>query len=521
MRRLFLPLLLASFILSSHAEGLLDRAKQLPRSKLESPLRFLADDALEGRAPGTRGGNLAELYLESCFRELGLAPGANGSYFQPFDMIGFQTIDLDVSAGKERLVNQEDVIGSCTLQQESFELEGDAIFIGFGINAPGFSWDDFKGTDLKGKILVVRANDPGLYDSSLFDGKTMSFFGRWSYKVEEAVRQGAKAVLIIHTNETAAYSWDVVKHSWAGEAVYLPSVLDESTIFRGWISEAAFRRTLTSSGLNLDDLYRKSLDPSFRPIPLPIKVHIAGHQRQRRFQARNVVAEWPGKSKESIVFCAHIDHLGIQPGTGDNIFNGAIDNGTAVSTLLAVARTIAEEGRPLRHTIRFLACQAEEAGLLGSRYFVEHSAGAPTVACINFESTPPWERTTDFAASGARFSSLEEPIRKLVESQGLKYSVSPLEQQGFFYRSDQFPFARHGIPAVWLTPGSGYPTGRDPIGDYLRKVYHTPKDEFDPSWTLDGMRQTLEMAIRLLDYLEQAPPPTLNAKVPFPVVPIH
>jgi Zn-dependent M28 family amino/carboxypeptidase len=499
----------------SGASDLQDRCDKLSQGQLQSVIEFLSADALEGRAPGTRGGELAEMYMHGLFKQLGLA-----SRFQPFTLQGFQLNALNVSAGGQELVFLQDTVGSYARAENQFSIEGDAVFVGFGIRASLWNWDDYKQADLRGKVLLVRVNDPGLYVPQIFDGSALTYFGRWTYKIEEAARSGAAAILLIHTTPTAGYDWQVVKNSWSGEELYLPASLENNLKFRGWIRELSLKSLLAENKIDLESLYRKSLSRKFRPVDLGFKIRISGSNTSRRLETRNVVGEIPGRSGKNIVLSAHIDHLGRNGQLdGDQIFNGAIDNGSAVAALALVAKIFADSGKELHYGLTFLACQGEEAGLLGSKYFVASSEPEKIAANINFESTPVWEKSLDAFAEGARFSTLEEAVRLVAAAQGMGYSRFSLTDQGFFYRSDQFPFAQAGIPAIWLSAGEKSVSGRNRIAEFFKGgSYHTVKDEYDPAWELESLRQTIKLAVGLIEHLNLTREvPRWKARLTFPV----
>ena len=369
-------------------------------------------------------------------------------------------------------------------------------------------------------MLLVRVNDPGLYVPQIFDGSALTYFGRWTYKIEEAARTGAAAILLIHTTPTAGYDWQVVKNSWSGEEFYLPASLENDLKFRGWISEQSLKSLLAEKKIDLEHLYRKSLSRKFRPVNLGFKIRISGRNSFRLLKTRNVVGEIPGRSGKNIVLSAHIDHFGRNGQLdGDQIFNGAIDNGSAVATMVLVAKIYADAGKELHYGLTFLACQAEEAGLLGSKYFVANSEREKIAASINFESTPVWEKSLDAFAEGARYSTLEEAVRQVAAAQGLGYSQFSLTDQGFFYRSDQFPFAQAGIPAIWLSAGENFASGRNHIAEFFKGgAYHTVKDEFDPAWELESLRQTVKLAVGLIEHLNLTREiPRWKTRLTFPV----
>jgi len=295
----------------------------------------------------------------------------------------------------------------------------------------------------------------------------------------------------------------VVKNSWSGEELYLPSSLESDLKFRGWIREPSLKSLLAENKIDLEHLYKKSLSRKFRPIDLGFKIRISGRNSFRLLNTRNVIGEISGRSGKNIVLSAHIDHFGRNGQlAGDQIFNGAIDNGSAVATMALVAKVFADTGKELHYGLTFLACQAEEAGLLGSKYFVAASEREKIAANINFESTPVWEKSLDAFAEGARYSTLEEAVRRVAAAQGLGYSQFSLADQGLFYRSDQFPFAQAGIPAIWLSAGEKSVSGRNRIAEFFKGgAYHTVKDEYDPAWELESLRQTVKLAVGLIEHL--------------------
>jgi len=498
------------------------RADRLTRAEMQSVIEFLSDDLLEGRAPGERGGQLAEIYLRSLYKFMGLPPAAGGDYLQPFLLKGFTAKALKLRALDQELNHQEDIVGGCPRQEEVFSLEGEAVFVGFGIRTPLWDWDDFKGTDLRDKVLLVRVNDPGHFLPELFEGRSMTYFGRWRYKIEEAGRLGAKAILLIHTDDTAGYGWKVVQNSWAKENLYLPASLENNLQFRGWIKEESLKRLLLVKGVKLEDLYAKSLQRDFRPVPLGWSVKISGENRFRTLQTANVVAEIPGKSERRIVLSAHIDHLGRNESfAGDSIFNGAIDNGSAVAAMLLTAKLLKELGGELPYTITLLACQAEEAGLLGAAYYVQQADRRKLVADINFESTPVWEKSGSLMGVGARFSTLEDMLQEIAKEENLQYTEFSLANQGFFYRSDQFPFAQKGIPATWLSAGEAFASGKNRLQDFfVGGDYHTVKDEYHGDWNLESLRQTVRLALALVEKISLSKePPHWKTRLTFPVEP--
>jgi Zn-dependent M28 family amino/carboxypeptidase len=514
---LFTILIFANLLISTTLE---ERIKNLSKAEMQSIIEFLGDDLLEGRAPGTRGGNLAERYMRSLFKFMKLEPGANGRYLQPFKLKGFTLKKIAVTAANIDLNYPEDVVGTFTTEEKEFQLDADAVFVGFGITTDLWKWDDYKNVDVKDKIVIARVNDPGMYIPNIFEGKVLTYFGRWTYHIEEAARRGAAGILLIHTDESAGYDWNVVKNSWSGEELYLESDLKTNLKFRAWIKESSLRKVLQTKKINLDKLYKKSLKPRFKPVNLGFKIKIKGKNSSRELMNHNVVAEIPGRSKKKIVLSAHIDHLGMHPSKqGDNIFNGAIDNGSAVASMMMVAKILKEFQKDLYYTVVVLACHAEESGLLGSKYYVQNVPDRENIiANINFESTPVWGKASDFMAIGGRFSTLEDMLKTIVEKEGLTYSYFSMVNQGFFYRSDQFSFARYNIPAIWISAGEDDDSEEKKYPRFWKTDYHTVRDEYDPNWELEGLKQTIKMTLLLIEHLNKTKEiPKWKGQLTFPI----
>lgn len=494
--------------------------EKLSRNEMAAVIEFLSHDLLEGRAPGTRGGDLAEAYMAGLFKFMGLQPGAGqGGYYQAFNMSAYNCLALEGSLAGKKLVFREDFIGHATLSERDFSVSGPLVFSGFGIRAPQWAWDDYAEVDVRDKVLIVRVNDPGLVHPEIFEGRILTYFGRWVYKLEEAARRGARAVLLVHTDAGAGYDWNVVLNSWSGESLLLENSPLKKLQFMGWIREKSLRQALDGIDVDLDELYRRSEKPGFRAEPLGADVEINGSHELREVTARNVIGVLPGRSEETIVLSAHIDHFGpAGPEAGGGYFNGAIDNASAVAAMTMVAKVLLETGYRSHYTLMFLACQAEESGLLGSYHFVEQADRAKLIANLNFESTPVWEPSLDFFGVGARFSSLEASLKKVLARENLDYSEFSMEDRGFFYRSDQFPFARFGIPAVWLSAGEKSVSGRNHIFEFFTGPYHTVKDEFDPEWELEGLRQTVKVTVGLIEELNREKRrPQWKDKLTFPL----
>jgi Zn-dependent M28 family amino/carboxypeptidase len=523
MKTVTFLLLLTSLLIGSCSatkkETLEERIERISRSEMESIAELLGHDLFEGRAPGTRGGDLAEVTMQGLYKFMDLDPGLEDSYFQPFVMTGFSNSGFELSANDIKVNYIEDVVGTFSARQEEIDLEADAIFVGFGVNASRWDWNDYKDVDVKDKLVITRVNDPGMVNPDIFEGSTLTYYGRWTCHIEEAIRQGAAGILLIHTDESAGYDWNVVKNSWSGEELFIGSDLDNNMKFRGWIKESSIREILNKEGIDLNELYAASALSDFQPVDLGLRIKIKGENSFRDLRSRNVVAQIPGKTKEHIVLSAHIDHLGMDPNReGDQIFNGAIDNGTAVGAMMVVAKVLKEFQDELRYSVTILACNAEESGLLGSKYYAQNSDRSNIIANINFESTPVWGEAKSIMGIGARFSGFEEIIKELAREKNLGYSTFSLSNQGLFYRSDQFSFARYGIPSVWISAGEDELSGKQNYTEFWGKDYHTVRDEFNPNWELEGMKQTIKFALLLIDRLNRMEtPPEMKKSLSFPV----
>jgi Zn-dependent M28 family amino/carboxypeptidase len=491
-------------------------------------VRTLASDAFEGRAPGSAGEEKSVVYIEAQFKRLGLKPGEGGSYFQTVPMVETiadenVTIKLDV-AGKPRQLRfgTDMVVGTRTGKPE-VKLDGsDLVFVGYGVNAPELQWNDYAGTDVKGKTVVMFVNDPGFHqqDSSLFEGNRMTYYGRWTYKFEEAARQGAAAALVIHDTEGAAYGWEVVRNSWSGAQFDLRPADDPAprVQVQGWISGDAARSLFSEMGQNLDSLYAAAGKRGFKAIPLNAQASIVLKSRISEKSSRNVIARLDGATRpeEAIVYMAHWDHLGkhgheadehdalaasaptASPKT-DTIYNGAVDNATGVAGIIEIAEAfVHQQPRPDRSLV-FLAVTLEESGLLGSRYYVAHPAVPleKTVAVINLDAMPVIGKAHDMTVVGFGSSQLEDILRPIAQQQGRTLHAEATPEDGFYFRSDHFNFARAGVPALYAKGGDdlvdgGTEAGRLAQVDYRDRRYHKPSDEFDPAWKLDGVMQDLE-----------------------------
>ena len=477
--------------------------------EIESHVRFLSSDLLEGRAPASRGGRITEEYLAAQLRSYGITPGNNGSFFQrvPIDVVGAQRATIKASASGKATATfsfPDDIVLWAGASVEKSGARAPVVFVGYGTSAPEFRWDDFKDVDVKGKILLVLINDPPApaAEPDLFGGKAMTYYGRWTYKYEEAERRGAAGMLIIHNTERAAYGWATVVGSWASPQRMLPRDprLPAPLGFRGWLTEEATRGMLRQAGLDLADLQRRAERRDFRPVDTGITIDIAFENSVEHLESNNVVGLIEGSDPEArreyVLLSAHWDHLGIgDPVNGDSIYNGALDNASGTADLLAIARQLARGPRMKRSAlISFVT--AEESGLLGSAFLAQNPL-VPTediVANLNVDGGNVLGETRDLTVLGDTKSSLGPQLAALIAPRGMRISPDAHTERGYFYRSDHFSFAKAGVPSVSIGEGEDF-VGR-PAGwglqqseDYNTKRYHQPGDEFDPTWDFRGAVQ--------------------------------
>lgn len=477
--------------------------------EIAAHIRFLSHDLLEGRAPATRGGALTEQYLAAQLRAYGVAPANADSYFQrvPIDIAAADTRTMRVSAsGKATatLRHPDDVVLWAGASVDRSGARAPVVFVGYGVSAPEFRWDDFKNVDVRGKILLVLVNDPPApaNEPRLFGGKAMTYYGRWTYKFEEAERRGAAGMLIVHDTERAGYGWPTVVGSWAKEQRMLPRDpnLPAPLGFRGWITGEAATDLLLQAGLDLARLRRNAESRNFRPVDTGITLDVAFANTVEHLASHNVVGRIaghdPAATGEHILLSAHWDHLGIGPAVdGDSIYNGALDNASGTANLLAIARQLAQGARPAR-SVLVAFVTAEESGLLGSAYLAQNPL-VPTdaiVANLNVDGGNVLGETRDLNVLGDTKSSLGPQIAALVEPRGMRLSPDAFPERGYFYRSDHFSFAKVGIPSISIGEGDdfvGRPEGwgLQQAEDYTAKRYHQPGDEYDPTWDLRGAVQ--------------------------------
>jgi Zn-dependent M28 family amino/carboxypeptidase len=505
-------------------------AQAVDSNALRAHLRFLADDALEGRRPGTRGGELAAKYIAAQFERLGLEPaGDSGTYFQRVPIITLTpdpTIKLTGAAPAELAYRKDYVLWSMR-NEPTVQVSGDLVFVGYGIVAPEYQWDDYKGVDVKNKIVVVLVNDPGLRDSTIFRGKILTYYGRWTYKIEEAQRQGAAGILMVHTTESATYPWSTVQSSWTGPQVRIEQP-PTSLVIAGWLNGDAAGRIFSQSGQNLDSLSAQAARKGFQAVPLKVGVDATVKSSITRSSTSNVLGRWPGRgplADEAVLIGGHYDHFGIGvPVNGDSIYNGALDNASGTAAVLTAAEAFARSRVHTGRSIVFIGFTAEESGLLGSQALVARPV-IPlkrVAAILNMDVMNLYGRTRDVAALGLDQSSLGPVFSRAAAAEGLK--VSSNEEallRGSYFRSDHFPLAKAGVP------GTSIENGRDYVGqaagfatrmedEYTAKHYHQPSDEMLPSFKYAGAVQQLRVIVRTAVAVgNAAAQPTWNATSEF------
>jgi len=469
-------------------------------------VKELADDKYEGRGPGSRGDVAARQYLVGELEKLGLEPGAaDGGWEQPFDLVGvtaaqpkeWQFFRDDQSL---TLKQWDDFIVASGVQSEKAEVDdAEIVFVGYGIQAPEYDWDDFKGQDLRGKVLLIMNNDPD-WDPNLFGGETRLWYGRWDYKYLSAARQGAVGAIIIHTQPSAGYPWQVVQTSWTGEQFELPAGDEPRLQAAAWVTEGSARALVELAGLDLDKLREAADNRDFQPVPLGITTSIAMDVLLNRVQSANVLALIPGSDPklkdEAVIYTAHHDHLGIGTpnAAGDNIYNGAMDNASGVAQVMAITKALKALPQAPRRSILVALVGAEEQGLLGSKYYAAHPTFPPgkIAANINYDGGNIWGDTHDVTFIGLGKSSIDSIVEAIAAEQGRVVKPDQFADRGYFYRSDQFSFAKIGVPALYLDTGTDFVDrppdwGREQVDHYTDVNYHQPSDEYDDSWNFDGM----------------------------------
>ena len=480
-------------------------AESIDPEKIRAHVRFLSLDLLEGRGPGTRGDKLAAEYIATQFALEGLKPaGDNSTYFQRVPLYAVHTIEdktrfaLQPSSGPPIDLNYgTEIVAKDQTGQATAEFEAPVVFVGYGINAPEYHWNDYAGVAVKGKVVLVIVNEPPSEDESFFKGKALTYYGRWTYKYEEAARRGAVAVLIVHRTDLASYGWEVVRNSQAIEKSYLEGDPDANLRAASWIQHDVADRLFRAAGLGTaDEEIAMAGKPGFKAVELPLKLKAHVESRVRRYDSTNVVGRVEGESsgKNAVLYTAHYDHLGIDPDAkGDNIYNGAADNGTGCGILLEMARAFAQGGAPPPHDMYFAAVTAEEQGLLGSEYLGMH----PPVPArefsldLNYDMLLPIGVPRSVNLGGADRIDFWPTVERVAKDFDLQLLPDPNPMAGHYYRSDHFSLARVGIPAFSLDQGDLFEGhdeawGHAQMDDYVAHHYHQPSDEYHAEWDFRG-----------------------------------
>lgn len=484
---------------------------------LKSDTRELSSDTYEGRAPASAGEAKTVAYLIKRFQAAGLKPGNNGKWVQDVPLVELTAgavTPMTFAGGTQPVAlnyRQDMVVGTYRVVPAVAVKDSPVVFVGYGVRAPERGWDDYAGVDVRGKTVVILVNDPDWQAKDLtgtFGGRAMTYYGRWSYKFEEAARQGAAAALIVHDTDPASYGWNVVQSSWTGPQLQQDSAKGSTAdrAYRsqaiGWVQKAAAERLLAAGGQDLAKLTAAAARPGFKAVPLNLTMSVGFNNAIRRQASQNVIGILPGKTapKETVLYTAHWDHLGrCDSVAGDDICNGAVDNASGTAALIALAQAHAKAG-PTRRTIAFLAVTAEESGLLGSKYYAENPIYPleTTVGGVNMDSLNLRGPTRDFTVVGAGKSELETMVRPIVAAQNRRIAAETNPQAGGYYRSDHFSFAKLGVPMLSAGSGNDLVTGGVEAGraigqKFNRERYHGPKDEYDPNWDWTGALQDLSV----------------------------
>lgn len=510
--------LIATFLISCSGNGVDKASQSITENGIKEYIAVLASDDFHGRFPGTLGEERTIHYLSEQFSSLGLLPGNGDSYFQevPLMKITPETdFTLNISGKKGSLTLQygPDFIGGTPTPTENVNISGsDLIFVGYGINAPEYQWNDYEGLDVRGKTVVMLVNDPGYatQDSALFTGNAMTYYGRWVYKYEEAARQGAAAAILVHETKAASYPWGVVENSFKGTKFYLTSdpITKSELLLQSWITNDNARKLFQMAGLDFDATTQMAAQRGFKPIEMKLKASASYNNRVEYMSSNNVIALLPGSSRkdEYIIYTAHWDHLGVNPALeGDSIFNGALDNASGTAALLEIAKAFKSLGKVQDRSILFMSVTCEEQGLLGSQYYAENPIYPlnKTVAVINMDAINIFGRTHDMAISGYGYNELDDYAKAVIESKGRYIVGDSRPESGGYYRSDHFSFAKVGVPSINISFGTdnvehGKEWAETTLLKWIMDNYHKPSDNYEPeTWKFDGMVEDVQVYFEL------------------------
>lgn len=488
--------------------------------------KTLSSDAFGGRKPGTIGAERTTNWLVAQFQRMGLQPGNHGSWFQAVPADSTQLLNTDVTLditahGKPaKFAYRTDMMAETLQAKPQVDLKNSpVVFMGYGVDAPNWHWNDYQGVDVKGKTVIVLVNDPGFAtgDPKLFNGRAMTYYGRWTYKYAEAALKGAAACFIVHTSDAAAgYPFSVLQNSASGPQLSLPASVDPSPRLpvAGWLTRDAATRLFADAGLDFGQLEKAAAKPGFKPVPLDATASIILRNKIGHLESKNVVAMVKGSTKpdEAVIFTAHWDHLGTDPTRkGHQVFSGAIDNGTGLTMLLELADAFAHQQTPPQRSVLFFMPTMEESGLLGSQYYAAKPVFPldKTVADIAVDALPIIGRARDMTVIGMGQSQLEDMLAAVLKTQGRVTSPETTPENGFYFRSDHFSFAKAGVPAMLASSGldlldGGKAAGQKAADDYTAHHYHTPNDVFNPNWDYAGILEDTQALYELGQHLSQA-----------------
>ena len=469
--------------------------------KIRATVKYLSDDSLEGRGTGQKGGDKAADWIAAQFKSYGLVPaGENGTYFQS---VGFYGITTNPQQSQLQFVPQsgepislkfaDDYVITDLTHSEKSVIDAPLVYVGYGIHAPEYNWDDYKGVDLKGKVLLMLVNEPPSDDAKFFKGRALTYYGRWTYKYEEAARRGAVGAILIHKTDMASYPWEVVRNSWGGETSVLKDDTNPKLKAAGWIQLEIARKLAKAAGQDLDKMMKEANSRDFKPTELGVRVKQTVVSTVRSFASRNVVGKVTGSDsrlkQQAILYTAHYDHLGIHPNEpGDNIYNGATDNATGCGILLELARAFAGSKQKPKRTVLLAAVTAEEQGLLGSQYLGMHPpVPARNISLdLNFDDVQPFGEPQQLVASGSERTSVYPVVESVAQGFNMQIQPDDHPEAGHYYRSDHFSLARVGVPAFSVNEGALFKGhdlawGEEKERDYVAHRYHQPSDEYRPN----------------------------------------
>jgi Zn-dependent M28 family amino/carboxypeptidase len=498
-------------VVAAQAQGGLPASAQqamnsIDPEKIRATVKYLSDDALEGRGTGQKGGDKAADWIAEQFKSYGLKPaGDNGSFFQNVKFYGIRTDQqktqlafVPKSGQAITLKFADDYVATDETHSAQSQIDAPLVYVGYGIKAPEYQWDDYKGADLKGKVLLMLVNEPPSDDPNFFKGKALTYYGRWTYKFEEAARRGAVGVILIHKTEMASYGWEVVRNSWGGESSFLADDKDPKLKSAGWIQLEVARKLAQAVGMDLDTMLKDANSRSFKPVELPIHVKETVVSQVRQFASRNVIAKVSGSDSrlrnQAVLYTAHYDHLGIHANEpGDNIYNGAADNATGCGILLELARAFVGAKEKPKRTILLAAVTAEEQGLLGSKYLGEHPPiPARNISLdLNYDDVQPFGEPQQLVVSGAERTTAYPLVEQVAKDFDLAIQPDDRPEAGHYYRSDHFSMARVGVPAFSVNEGALFKGhdlawGEEKERDYVAHRYHQPSDQYTPDMDFRG-----------------------------------